>query len=193
MQILPFWLMSIFQALKAFYFLTSMTWEVFGMSGKFKLFQWWSQVVEFDTKHLNVVGISFAQVCLSLPHSNLPNKGSWARARGYSCAQALPLWCSTERRRCARSGARGLLFHSALARALLAFACALGNGRAPTSLAFFRRFSQDFLSYSKKYICMKFWDFVMDIRLIMYRKSLITGVKYIPQIVKINSHIHVYS
>ena len=91
MQILPFWLMSIFKALEAFYFLTNMTWEVFGMSGKFKFFQWWSQVVEFDTKHLNVVGISFAQVCLSLPHSNLPNKGSWARARGYSCAQALPL------------------------------------------------------------------------------------------------------
>ena len=94
-----------------------MTWEVFGMSGKFKLFQWWSQVVEFDTKHLNVVGISFAQVCLSLPHSNLPNKGSWApRARGYSCAQALPLCSSTSRRRCALCGARGLLFHSALAR-----------------------------------------------------------------------------
>ena len=74
MQILPFWLMSIFKALEAFYFLTNMTWEVFGMSGKIKLFQWWSQVVEFDTKHLNVVGISFAQVCLSLPHSNLPNK-----------------------------------------------------------------------------------------------------------------------
>ena len=74
MQILPFWLMSIFKALEAFYFLTNMTWEVFGMSGKFKFFQWWSQVVEFDTKHLNVVGISFAQVCLSLPDSNLPNK-----------------------------------------------------------------------------------------------------------------------
>jgi len=36
----PFWLMSIFKALEAFYFLTNMTWEVFGMSGKFKLFQW---------------------------------------------------------------------------------------------------------------------------------------------------------
>ena len=182
MQILPFWLMKIFKALKAFYFLTNMTWEVFGMSGKFKLFQWWSQVVEFDTKHLNVVGISFAQVCLSLPHSNLPNKGSWApRARGYSCAQALPLCSSTSRRRCALCGARGLLFHSALAR----FWPSRARWHKPAW-----PFSEDFHRIFCLLVKNTFaWNFELLLWIIMYRKSLIAGAKYMFQNVRINGQI----